>query len=102
MRRLYGSLACNSLDQGEFIPTQWLSSWLGNDEKLRPIDNSILLCEHGKLNPEKFREYKLVSSSAVNEFFAVTLIIDYQNLTFPIDFPQRLTSCTPNILVADV
>lgn len=41
-------------------------SWLGNDEKLGPIDNSILLCEHGKLNPEKFREYKLVSSSVVN------------------------------------
>ncbi|EFX68348.1 hypothetical protein DAPPUDRAFT_63211 [Daphnia pulex] len=70
MRRLYGSLPCNSLDQGEFVPTQWLSSWLGNDEKLRPIDNSILLCEHGKLNPEKFREYKLVSSSAADELYA--------------------------------
>lgn len=66
MKRQYGNLPCDSLDKGEFIPTQWLMSWLGNDEKLGPIDNSILLCEHGKLNPEKFREYKLVSSSVVN------------------------------------
>jgi ubiquitin carboxyl-terminal hydrolase 48 len=66
MRRLYQSLPCTSLEQGEFIPTQWLLTWLGNDEKVGPIDNSILLCDHGKLNPEKFREYKLVSSSAVS------------------------------------
>lgn len=37
-----------------------------NDEILRPIDNFIFLCEHYKLNPEKFREYQLVSSSSVN------------------------------------
>lgn len=65
MRRLYNSLHCSSLDQGEFLPTQWLISWLGDDEKLGPIDNSLLLCEHGRLNPEKFREYKLVSANAV-------------------------------------
>lgn len=40
-------------------------SWLGDDEKLGPIDNSILLCKHDRLNPEKFREYKLISSAVV-------------------------------------
>lgn len=69
MKRQYGNLPCDSLDKGEFIPTQWLMSWLGNDEKLGSIDNSILLCEHGKLNPEKFREYKLVSSSVADELY---------------------------------
>lgn len=65
LRRLYNSLPCDSLDRGEFLPTQWLISWLSEDEKLGPIDNSLLLCEHGQLNPEKFREYKLVSSDTV-------------------------------------
>ena len=65
MRRLYRSLPCESLEEGEFLPIQWLTNWLGDDEKLGPIDTSALLCEHEKLNPEKFREFKLVSSAAV-------------------------------------
>ena len=65
MRRLYRSLPCESLEEGEFLPTQWLTNWLGDDEKLGPIDTSALLCEHEKLNPEKFREFKLVSSATV-------------------------------------
>lgn len=69
MRRLYCSLPSDSLEQSEFVPTQWLISWLGDDKKLGPIDNSILLCEHANLNPEKFRDYKLISTTAVKILF---------------------------------
>lgn len=49
-------------------------SWLGDDEKLRPIDNSVLLCEHDKVNPEKFREYKVISSKVVMLWYLLIFV----------------------------
>ena len=65
MKYLCKILRCKLLEEGEFLPTQWLTKWLDDVEKLGPIDTSALLCEHEKLNPEKFREFKLVSFTAV-------------------------------------
>lgn len=65
MRKLYQSLACKSFENAEFIATQWLTSWLSGSGEIKPVDNSAILCEHSKLNPDKFREFKLVSSQAV-------------------------------------
>ena len=66
MRRIYQKLPSTSLQQDEFISTQWLSSWLNDDEQLGSIDNSHLLCSHAKLNSDKFREYRLISHEAVS------------------------------------
>lgn len=65
IRQIYNSLPCKSLAEGQFIASQWLTSWLADDEKLGSFNNSALLCEHRKLNPDKFRDYKLISSVAV-------------------------------------
>lgn len=65
IRQIYNSLPCKSLTEGQFVASQWLTSWLADDEKLGPVNNSALLCEHRKLNPDKFRDYKLISSVAV-------------------------------------
>lgn len=100
MRQMYSSLACPSLDKGEFVPTQWLINWLNSDEKLGPIDNSPLLCEHRKLNPEKFRDYKIISTNAVNIFYRCR----YKNIqlitSFFFKFVFRLMNYTTNITVA--
>lgn len=69
MRRIYQKLPSTSLQQDEFISTQWLSSWLNDDEQLGSIDNSHLLCSHAKLNSDKFREYRLISHEAANELY---------------------------------
>lgn len=67
MRQIYNSLSCRSLTEGQFMSSPWLTSWLADDDKLGHIDNSGLLCEHSKLNPDKFRDYKLISSIAVHK-----------------------------------
>ena len=75
MRQLYRMLPCASLEQGEFISTQWLTNWLNNDEQLGPVDNEHLLSSHGKLNPDKFRDFRLISKEAVRKFLIFIIII---------------------------
>lgn len=77
MRRIYQSLPCKSFEEGEFIATQWLTNWLSGSDDIKPVDNSAILCEHSKLNPDKFREFKLVSSKAV--LFSAALFLTWRS-----------------------
>uniref|UniRef100_A0A146KSM3 Ubiquitin carboxyl-terminal hydrolase 48 n=2 Tax=Lygus hesperus TaxID=30085 RepID=A0A146KSM3_LYGHE len=49
----------------EAISTSWLSHWLANaKDVVKPIDNSKLLCLHGKLHPDHSKEAKYINSYA--------------------------------------
>lgn len=67
MRSMYYKLPTASIDSGDFVNVHWLSSWLRDEVKLGPLDNIPLLCSHSKLNPEKYKEYKLISSQIVSQ-----------------------------------
>jgi hypothetical protein len=67
MTQMYNHLPCNpASSEGDFISTAWLSSWLSDQTDLGPIHNDALLCSHGRVNPEKYKEFKFVSSSVVS------------------------------------
>ncbi len=52
-------------DDGRFISTAWLQEWAGDSEAAPgPIDNSVLLCMHGGLDPAKVTFMKRISSLA--------------------------------------
>lgn len=48
----------------EFIPLEWLKKWLDDSTATKEIDNSLFLCSHGKLHPDKVAESKRVSLQA--------------------------------------
>jgi hypothetical protein len=37
--------------QGCFICQKWLDTWVNSPAEPDPVDNSVLLCQHHKLNP---------------------------------------------------
>ena len=80
MTQMYNHLPCDpASSEGDFISTAWLSSWLSDQNDLGPVHNDALLCSHGRLNPEKYKEFKFVSSSVVSRQFLeheVLLIVD--------------------------
>ncbi|KAF6207591.1 hypothetical protein GE061_016038 [Apolygus lucorum] len=52
----------NDDDEWEAISTTWLSHWLANaKEVVKPIDNSKLLCQHGKLHPDHSKDAKYIN-----------------------------------------
>lgn len=48
----------------EFIPLDWLKKWLEDSTATKEIDNSLFLCSHGKLHPDKVGDSKRVSLQA--------------------------------------
>ena len=48
-------LPFNAGDLGRFVPLAWLDGWTngGVEAAPDPVDNSQLLCPHGKLDPAK-------------------------------------------------
>lgn len=48
----------------EFIPLDWLKKWLDDATATKEIDNSLFLCSHSKLHPDKVGESKRVSQQA--------------------------------------
>lgn len=50
----------------EFIPLDWLKKWLDDSTATKKIDNTLFLCSHGKLHPDKIGEVKRVSFHAAN------------------------------------
>jgi len=48
----------------EFIPLEWLKKWLEDSTATKEIDNSLFLCSHGKLHPDKVADAKRVSLEA--------------------------------------
>jgi len=70
MRKMYCNLPSTSIDSGDFVNVHWLSSWLRDEEKLGPLDNALLLCPHSKLNPDKYKDYKLISSQMADILYS--------------------------------
>lgn len=48
----------------EFIPLDWLKKWLDDSTATKEVDNSLFLCSHGKLHPDKVGDSKRVSMQA--------------------------------------
>lgn len=57
-------LCSSSGDPYEFIPLDWLKKWLDDSTATKEIDNSLFLCCHNKLHPDKVGESKRVSLQA--------------------------------------
>jgi hypothetical protein len=65
MANLYNMLPVTEGAPYEFIASDWLVKWLSNDE-VKPVDNSSIVCQHGKLNPSSVPQTKCISSIAVS------------------------------------
>jgi ubiquitin carboxyl-terminal hydrolase 48 len=46
------------------ISAAWLEEWANADATPPPVDNGTLLCSHGKLDPGKVAQMKLISGTA--------------------------------------
>jgi ubiquitin carboxyl-terminal hydrolase 48 len=65
MVNLYNLLLVTEDTPYEFITSDWLVKWLNNE--VRPVDNSAVVCPHGKLNPDFLPQTKCISSVAVSD-----------------------------------
>ncbi|XP_053599111.1 ubiquitin carboxyl-terminal hydrolase 48 [Microplitis demolitor] len=70
---LYGIIGKGDWNEYEWIPTSWLTKWLndhsGNPEAVVPVDNSVLMCSHGRLDPLKINRAKCVPREAAEMIF---------------------------------
>uniref|UniRef100_A0A671W7C3 Ubiquitin carboxyl-terminal hydrolase 48 n=1 Tax=Sparus aurata TaxID=8175 RepID=A0A671W7C3_SPAAU len=64
VKELYELLPAKDGEPYEFIPLEWLKKWLDDSTATKEIDNSLFLCSHGKLHPDKVAESKRVSLQA--------------------------------------
>uniref|UniRef100_A0A7N6BTG2 Ubiquitin carboxyl-terminal hydrolase 48 n=1 Tax=Anabas testudineus TaxID=64144 RepID=A0A7N6BTG2_ANATE len=64
VKELYELLPAKDGDPYEFIPLDWLKKWLDDSTATKEIDNSLFLCCHSKLHPDKVGESKRVSLQA--------------------------------------
>ncbi|XP_027135392.1 ubiquitin carboxyl-terminal hydrolase 48 [Larimichthys crocea] len=64
VKELYELLPARDGEPYEFIPLEWLKKWLDDSTATKEIDNSLFLCSHGKLHPDKVAESKRVSLQA--------------------------------------
>jgi len=58
----------NEKDEFFWISTEWITDWINGKINLSPIDNSLLLCDHQKLDPKKTNKMKLISKDAWQYF----------------------------------
>ncbi|XP_037534462.1 ubiquitin carboxyl-terminal hydrolase 48, partial [Nematolebias whitei] len=66
VKELYKLLPAEDGEHYEFIPLDWLKKWLDDSTATKKIDNTLFLCSHGKLHPDKIGEVKRVSLQAAN------------------------------------
>uniref|UniRef100_A0A7N9AZX7 Ubiquitin carboxyl-terminal hydrolase 48 n=1 Tax=Mastacembelus armatus TaxID=205130 RepID=A0A7N9AZX7_9TELE len=64
VKELYELLPAKDGEPYEFIPLDWLKRWLDDSTATKEIDNSLFMCSHGKLHPDKVGESKRVSLQA--------------------------------------
>ncbi|KAK9528410.1 hypothetical protein VZT92_012572 [Zoarces viviparus] len=64
VKELYELLPATDGEPYEFIPLDWLKKWLEDSTATKEIDNSLFLCTHGKLHPDKVADSKRVSLQA--------------------------------------
>uniref|UniRef100_A0A3Q3QY39 Ubiquitin carboxyl-terminal hydrolase 48 n=1 Tax=Monopterus albus TaxID=43700 RepID=A0A3Q3QY39_MONAL len=66
VKELYELLPAKDGEPYEFIPLDWLKKWLDDSTATKEIDNSLFLCSHGKLHPDKVGESRKVSLQAAD------------------------------------
>lgn len=66
MAKLYNMLPVTEDAPYEFITTDWLVKWLSGED-VHPVDNSPIVCPHGKLNPNSLPQTKCISSVGVSD-----------------------------------
>lgn len=54
-------------DSGRWLSYAWLENWASSSEPPGPIDNSVLLCPHSKLDHSKVTAMKRISTQAWSE-----------------------------------
>uniref|UniRef100_A0AAQ4QVM5 Ubiquitin carboxyl-terminal hydrolase 48 n=1 Tax=Gasterosteus aculeatus aculeatus TaxID=481459 RepID=A0AAQ4QVM5_GASAC len=64
VKELYELLPAKDGEPYEFIPLEWLKKWLEDSTATKEIDNSLFLCCHGKLHPDRVADSKRVSLQA--------------------------------------
>ncbi|XP_040926704.1 ubiquitin carboxyl-terminal hydrolase 48 isoform X2 [Betta splendens] len=64
VKELYELLPAMDGGPYEFIPLEWLKKWLDDSTATKEIDNSLFLCCHNKLHPDKVGDSKRVSLQA--------------------------------------
>lgn len=65
MAELYNMLPVTEDAPYEFISADWLVKWLSGED-VHPVDNSPVVCPHGKLNPNSLPQTKCISCVAVS------------------------------------
>ncbi|CAL8256701.1 unnamed protein product [Arctogadus glacialis] len=66
VKELYELLPVQDGQPYEFVPLEWLKKWLDDSTATKEMDNSLFLCSHGKLHPDKVGEAKRVSMAAAH------------------------------------
>ncbi|KAJ3602666.1 hypothetical protein NHX12_030415, partial [Muraenolepis orangiensis] len=69
VKELYELLPVQDGQPYEFVPLEWLKKWLDDSTATKEIDNSLFLCSHGKLHPDKVGEAKRVSTVAAQTLY---------------------------------
>lgn len=69
VKEIYELLPAKDGEPYAFIPLDWLKKWLVDSTATKEIDNSLFLCCHGRLHPDKVGECKRVSVEAAEELF---------------------------------
>ncbi|KAK2821036.1 hypothetical protein Q5P01_023995 [Channa striata] len=64
VKELYELLPAKDGEPYEFIPLDWLKKWLDDSTATKEIDNSLFLCSHNKLHPDRVGDSKRVSLQA--------------------------------------
>lgn len=75
MAKLYNMLPVTEDAPYEFITTDWLVKWLSGED-VQQVDNSPVVCPHGKLNPNSLPQTKCISAVAVSglEIYKISLL----------------------------
>lgn len=75
MAKLYNMLPVIEDGPYEFITADWLVKWLSGED-VQPVDNSPIVCPHGKLNPTSLPQTKCISAVAVSglEIYETSLL----------------------------
>eukprot|EP00112_Aurelia_sp_Birch-Aquarium-sp1_P008102 Seg1889.4 transcript_id=Seg1889.4/GoldUCD/mRNA.D3Y31 product="Ubiquitin carboxyl-terminal hydrolase 48" protein_id=Seg1889.4/GoldUCD/D3Y31 len=67
---IYNNIQSTSNERYEWVLTDWLRKWLNAKQvEVPPIDNSILMCKHGSLDPGKIHLSKRISEYSGDKLF---------------------------------
>ncbi|XP_013383086.1 ubiquitin carboxyl-terminal hydrolase 48 isoform X2 [Lingula anatina] len=67
---LYDKMQVKEGADFEWIETAWVSKWLQDDLQPPAVDNTALLCSHGRINPDKVPQMKCISVEAAETIYA--------------------------------